>query len=95
MKDADGKVLNIGFVGEAEHVNREVIDALGSAAIYSGDCGGVGADTRVTNINADLVAGSGRGAISRKTDVADQCVGSARQSGQGVDRVNHCAGGST
>lgn len=58
MRDADGKVLDIGFVGEVDSINREVVDTL-----VNGDFipviapVGVGTDGQSYNINADLVAG--------------------------------------
>jgi acetylglutamate kinase len=58
MRDASGKLLDIGFVGEVDSVNREVVDTL-----VKGDFipviapVGVGADGQSYNINADLVAG--------------------------------------
>lgn len=65
MKDADGKVLDIGFVGEVEHVNREVIDALVRSDFIPVIAPvGVGADGQSYNINADLVAGKVAEALS-------------------------------
>ena len=65
MKDADGKVLDIGFVGEVEHVNREVIDALVHSDFIPVIAPvGVGADGQSYNINADLVAGKVAEALS-------------------------------
>lgn len=65
MKDADGKVLNIGFVGEVERVNREVIDALVRSDFIPVIAPvGVGADGQSYNINADLVAGKVAEALS-------------------------------
>lgn len=58
LKQEDGSSLDIGFVGEIEAVNRDVLDAL----TYGGFIPviapvGVGADGQSYNINADLVAG--------------------------------------
>ena len=65
MKDADGKELDIGFVGEVEHVNREVIDALVHSDFIPVIAPvGVGADGPSYNINADLVAGQVAEALS-------------------------------
>ena len=65
MKDADGKELDIGFVGEVEHVNREVIDALVHSDFIPVIAPvGVGADGPSYNINADLVAGKVAEALS-------------------------------
>ncbi|HNN86991.1 MAG TPA: acetylglutamate kinase [Pseudomonadales bacterium] len=65
MKDADGKALDIGFVGEVEHVNREVIDALVHSDFIPVIAPvGVGADGQSYNINADLVAGKVAEALS-------------------------------
>ena len=65
MKDADGKELDIGFVGEVEHVNREVIDALVHSDFIPVIAPvGVGADGQSYNINADLVAGKVAEALS-------------------------------
>lgn len=65
MKDADGKVLDIGFVGEVESVNRAVIDALVHSDFIPVIAPvGVGADGQSYNINADLVAGKVAEALS-------------------------------
>ncbi|MBK8102560.1 MAG: acetylglutamate kinase [Cellvibrionales bacterium] len=65
MKDADGKELDIGFVGEVEYVNREVIDALVHSDFIPVIAPvGVGADGQSYNINADLVAGKVAEALS-------------------------------
>jgi acetylglutamate kinase len=58
MKDADGKTLDIGFVGEVESVNRDVVDTLVSSDFIPVIAPiGVGSDGQSYNINADLVAG--------------------------------------
>jgi len=65
MKDADGKVLDIGFVGEVESVNRAVIDALVHSDFIPVIAPvGVGVDGQSYNINADLVAGKVAEALS-------------------------------
>lgn len=58
MKDADGKTLDIGFVGEVENINRDVVDTLVNSDFIPVIAPvGVGADGQSYNINADLVAG--------------------------------------
>jgi acetylglutamate kinase len=58
MKDADGKTLDIGFVGEVESINRDVVDTLVSSDFIPVIAPiGVGSDGQSYNINADLVAG--------------------------------------
>ena len=58
MKDADGKILDIGFVGEVESVNRDVVDTLVNSDFIPVIAPiGVGSDGQSYNINADLVAG--------------------------------------
>lgn len=58
MKDASGKTLDIGFVGEVERINRDVVDTLVSSDFIPVIAPvGVGADGQSYNINADLVAG--------------------------------------
>lgn len=58
MKDADGKTLDIGFVGEVESVNRDVVDTLVNSDFIPVIAPiGVGSDGQSYNINADLVAG--------------------------------------
>lgn len=58
MQDAGGKALDIGFVGEVEHINRDVVDTLiNSDFIPVIAPVGVGIDGQSYNINADLVAG--------------------------------------
>ncbi|HSC76084.1 MAG TPA: acetylglutamate kinase [Pseudomonadales bacterium] len=58
MKDIDGKILDIGFVGEVESVNRAVVDTLVNSDFIPVIAPvGVGADGQSYNINADLVAG--------------------------------------
>ena len=58
MKDANGKALDIGFVGEVERINRDVVDTLVNSDFIPVIAPvGVGADGQSYNINADLVAG--------------------------------------
>jgi acetylglutamate kinase len=58
MRDAAGKPLDIGFVGEVAGVNREVVDALVNSDFIPVIAPvGVGVDGQSYNINADLVAG--------------------------------------
>ncbi len=58
MKDASGKALDIGFVGEVERINRDVVDTLVNSDFIPVIAPvGVGADGQSYNINADLVAG--------------------------------------
>ena len=58
MKDAGGKTLDIGFVGEVESVNRDVVDTLVNSDFIPVIAPiGVGSDGQSYNINADLVAG--------------------------------------
>ena len=57
MKDASGKALDIGFVGEVERINRDVVDTLVNSDFIPVIAPvGVGADGQSYNINADLVA---------------------------------------
>ncbi len=70
------RVLDLGFVGEPEHVDVRVIHALtGSGLIPVIAPVGVGADGQTYNINADTVAGAVAGALGAHrllmlTDVA-------------------------
>lgn len=58
LKEDDGSLRDIGFVGEIESVNREVIDTLVEGGFIPVIAPvGVGADGQSYNINADLVAG--------------------------------------
>jgi acetylglutamate kinase len=58
------RVLDLGFVGEPEHVDVRVIHALtGSGLIPVIAPVGVGADGQTYNINADTVAGAVAGAL--------------------------------
>lgn len=57
--EKDGKIIDIGYVGEVESVNKEMLDSL----IYSGyipiiSSIGMGSDGMSYNINADYVAGA-------------------------------------
>jgi len=59
------KVLDLGFVGEPEHVDVRVIHALTGAGLIPVIAPvGVGADGQTYNINADTVAGAVAGALS-------------------------------
>ena len=78
-KDPDSnieRVLDLGFVGEPEHVDVRVIQALtGSGLVPVIAPVGVGADGQTYNINADTVAGAIAGALKATrllmlTDVA-------------------------
>ncbi len=78
-KDPDSnieRVLDLGFVGEPEHVDVRVIHALtGSGLVPVIAPVGVGADGQTYNINADTVAGAIAGALKATrllmlTDVA-------------------------
>jgi len=70
------KVLDLGFVGEPEHVDVRVIHALTGAGLIPVIAPvGVGADGQTYNINADTVAGAIAGALGATrllmlTDVA-------------------------
>lgn len=58
LKDTGGKILDIGFVGEVESINRDVVDTLVSSDFIPVIAPiGVGSDGQSYNINADLVAG--------------------------------------
>ena len=58
LKDAGGKILDIGFVGEVETINRDVVDTLVNSDFIPVIAPiGVGNDGQSYNINADLVAG--------------------------------------
>jgi acetylglutamate kinase len=78
-KDPDSnieRVLDLGFVGEPEHVDVRVIHALTGAGLIPVIAPvGVGADGQSYNINADTVAGAIAGALGATrllmlTDVA-------------------------
>ncbi|MGI4953567.1 MAG: acetylglutamate kinase [Janthinobacterium lividum] len=70
------KVLDLGFVGEPEHVDVRVIHALTGAGLIPVIAPvGVGDDGQTYNINADTVAGAIAGALGARrllmlTDVA-------------------------
>jgi len=70
------QVLDLGFVGEPEAIDRRVLDALFSAGIIPGIAPvGLGADGQTYNINADTVAGAVAAALKATrllmlTDVA-------------------------
>ncbi len=67
-KDPDShieSVLDLGFVGEPEHVDVRVIHALTGAGLIPVIAPvGVGAEGKTYNINADTVAGAIAGALS-------------------------------
>src|SRR5579862_6593439 len=67
-KDPDSnieRVLDLGFVGEPEHVDVRVIHALTGAGLVPVIAPvGVGADGQTYNINADTVAGAVAAALS-------------------------------
>src|SRR5215469_16720603 len=78
-KDPDShieRVLDLGFVGEPEHLDVRVIHALTGAGLVPVIAPvGVGADGQTYNINADTVAGAVAGALQATrllmlTDVA-------------------------
>ena len=59
------KVLDLGFVGEPEHINPRVLELMIGADIVPVVAPvGVGADGQTYNINADTVAGAIAGALS-------------------------------
>ncbi|MCQ4158724.1 acetylglutamate kinase [Roseomonas sp. GC11] len=59
------KVLDLGFVGEPEHVDPQVLELLIAADIVPVVAPvGVGADGQTYNINADTAAGAIAGALS-------------------------------
>ena len=59
--------LDLGFVGEPEKVDSDVIDALHRPRADAGHrAGGRGADGETYNINADTVAGAIAGALGPK-----------------------------
>jgi len=66
-KDPDSnieKVLDLGFVGEPEHIDVRVIHALTGAGLIPVIAPvGIGADGTTYNINADTVAGAVAGAL--------------------------------
>lgn len=58
MRDSNGVLLDIGFVGEVERINRDVVDTLVNSDFIPVIAPvGVGVDGQSYNINADLVAG--------------------------------------
>ncbi len=79
MVDPDSnieKVVDLGFVGEPEHVNREVLDAVLKAELIPVLAPvAIGDDNKTYNVNADTFAGAIAGALRAKrllllTDVA-------------------------
>ena len=61
------RVLDLGFVGEPEHIDVRVIHALTGAGLIPVIAPvGVGADGQTYNINADTVAGAVAGALGAK-----------------------------
>jgi acetylglutamate kinase len=61
------RALDLGFVGEPEHVDVRVIHALTGAGLIPVIAPvGVGADGQTYNINADTVAGAVAGALGAK-----------------------------
>ena len=61
------RVLDLGFVGEPEHVDVRVIHALTGAGLIPVIAPvGVGADGQTYNINADTVAGAVAGALGAR-----------------------------
>ncbi len=78
-KDPDSnieRIIDLGFVGEPEHVDRTVIDTISSAGMIPVIAPiGVGEDGHTYNINADTMAGAVAGALGASrllllTDVA-------------------------
>ena len=56
---AESEIIDIGHVGEVDHVNRDILDTLiGNGFIPVIAPVGVGADGESYNINADFVAGA-------------------------------------
>ena len=83
-KDPDSnieRVLDLGFVGEPEHVDVRVIHALtGSGLVPVIAPVGVGEDGQTYNINADTVAGAIAGALQCDAAAdADRCAWGAGQ----------------
>lgn len=70
VKDPDShieRVLDLGFVGEPEHVDVRVIHALTGAGLIPVIAPvGVGEDGQTYNINADTVAGAVAGALGAR-----------------------------
>ena len=70
------KIIDLGFVGEPEHVNREVLDAVLKAELIPVLAPvAIGVDGQTYNVNADTFAGAIAGALRAKrllllTDVA-------------------------
>jgi len=61
------KIVDLGFVGEPEHVNRSVLDAVLKAELIPVLAPvAVGADGQTYNINADTFAGAIAGAMTAK-----------------------------
>ena len=78
------QVIDLGFVGEPEHVDVRVLHALTGAGLIPVIAPvGMGADGQTYNINADTVAGAVAGALGAKrllmlTDVAGVLDGERR-----------------
>jgi acetylglutamate kinase len=79
QKDPDSNIersIDLGFVGEPQHVDRSVIDTISSAGMIPVIAPiGVGEDGHTYNINADTMAGAIAGALGASrlfllTDVA-------------------------
>ncbi len=79
QKDPDSnieKIIDLGFVGEPERVDRSIIDTISSAGMIPVIAPiGVGDDGHTYNINADTMAGAVAGALGASrlfllTDVA-------------------------
>jgi acetylglutamate kinase len=79
QKDPDSNIersIDLGFVGEPQHVDRSVIDTISSAGMIPVIAPiGVGDDGHTYNINADTMAGAIAGALGASrlfllTDVA-------------------------
>ena len=61
------KVVDLGFVGEPEHVNREVLDQVLQAELIPVLAPvAVGRDSQTYNVNADTFAGAIAGAMTAK-----------------------------
>ena len=61
------KIIDLGFVGDPEHVNREVLDAVLKAELIPVLAPvAIGADGQTYNVNADTFAGAIAGALRAK-----------------------------
>lgn len=80
VSGSDGALVDFGFVGDVEGVDRAVLDALdGAGALPVLACLGGAASGEVLNINADVVASQLAAAVGAEALVACTAVGGVRR----------------